>query len=104
MSRFRRILSVLSAPFLRERSIPLVRPTRLDWNPYLPPQTVRINGYSIFYVVKGAGPPLVLIHGYGAGIWVWEKQIDVLSQGFRVYALDLIGHGFSDRPRIPYTP
>jgi pimeloyl-ACP methyl ester carboxylesterase len=44
-----------------------------------------------------------LIHGYGAGIWVWEKQIEILSQSYRVYALDVIGHGFSDRPKIPYT-
>jgi pimeloyl-ACP methyl ester carboxylesterase len=53
--------------------------------------------------MKGVGNPLLLIHGYGAGIWVWEKQVEVLSQWYRVYALDLIGHGFSDRPRIPYT-
>jgi len=46
----------------------------------------------------------VLIHGYGAGIWVWEKQFEALSSFYRVYALDLIGHGFSDRPKIPYTP
>jgi len=45
-----------------------------------------------------------LIHGYGAGMWVWEKQIEVLSQLYRVYAVDVIGHGFSDRPKIPYTP
>ena len=37
-------------------------------------------------------------------MWVWEKQIDFLSQFYRVYALDLIGHGFSDRPKIDYTP
>jgi pimeloyl-ACP methyl ester carboxylesterase len=56
------------------------------------------------YIVKGEGKPLILIHGYGAGMWVWEKQIDFLSQFYRVYALDLIGHGFSDRPKIDYTP
>jgi len=104
MARLRWILSVLAAPFLRERSIPLVRPAQFDWNPSLSPQTIRINGHTIFYTVKGAGRPVVLIHGYGASIWVWEKQIEVLSQEYRVYALDLIGHGFSDRPRIPYTP
>ena len=104
MVRLRWILSVLSAPILRERSIPLVRPARLDWNPSLSPQTIQINGNTIFYTVKGVGRPLVLIHGYGAGIWVWEKQIEVLSKRYRVYALDLIGHGFSDRPKIPYTP
>jgi len=63
-----------------------------------------MNGHTIFYTVKGEGKPLLFIHGYGAGIWVWEKQIQVLSQCYRVYALDLIGHGFSDRPKIPYTP
>ncbi len=104
MSRLRWILSVLFAPILRERNIPLVRPTRFDWNPSLAPQTIQMKDHTIFYAVKGKGRPLVLIHGYGAGIWVWEKQIEVLSQWYRVYALDLIGHGFSDRPKIPYTP
>jgi pimeloyl-ACP methyl ester carboxylesterase len=98
------IVSILLAPFLRECSIPLVRPTRIDWNPSLPPKTIQINGHTIFYTVKGEGKPLLLIHGYGAGIWVWEKQIDVLSQSYRVYALDLIGHGYSDRPKISYAP
>ena len=104
MSRLRRIFSILSAPILRERSIPLVRPSRIDWNPSLSPQTVQISSHTIFYTAKGKGNPLVLIHGYGAGIWVWEKQIEALSQEYRVYALDLIGHGFSDRPKVPYTP
>ncbi len=104
MSRLRWILSVLSAPILRERGIPLVRPIRIDWNPSLSPQTIQMKGHTIFYTAKGEGKPLLLIHGYGAGMWVWEKQIEALSQFYRVYALDLIGHGFSDRPKIPYTP
>jgi pimeloyl-ACP methyl ester carboxylesterase len=104
MSRLRWIFSVLSAPVLRQRSVPLVRPTRFDWTPSLSPQTIQINGHTIFYTVKGVGRPLVLIHGYGAGIWVWEKQFEALSSLYRVYALDLIGHGFSDRPKILYSP
>ena len=104
MSSIRWIVSFLLMPFLCGCSIPLVRPARIDWNPSLPPQTIQIKGHTIFYTVKGEGKPLVLIHGYGAGIWVWEKQIEALSQCFRVYALDVIGHGFSDRPKIPYTP
>ena len=91
-------------PFLWGCSVPLVRPTRIDWNPSLSPQTLQIKGHTIFYTVKGEGKPLLLIHGYGAGIWVWEKQIEILSKSYRVYALDVIGHGFSDRPKIPYTP
>ena len=91
-------------PLLWGCSIPLVRPNRIEWNPSLSPQTIQIKGHTLFYVVKGEGEPLVLIHGYGAGMWVWEKQIDILSRFYRVYALDLIGHGFSDRPKIAYTP
>jgi pimeloyl-ACP methyl ester carboxylesterase len=104
MIHFRWIVSFLSLPFLWGCSIPLVRPNQIEWNPSLTPQTVQIKGHTIFYIVKGEGKPLILIHGYGAGMWVWEKQIDFLSQFYRVYALDLIGHGFSDRPKIPYTP
>ena len=104
MSRLQRILPVLLAPILRERSISLIRPTRIEWNPSLSPKTIQIKDRTIFYTVKGEGKPLLLIHGYGAGIWVWEKQIEALSQFYRVYALDLIGHGFSDRPKIHYTP
>jgi pimeloyl-ACP methyl ester carboxylesterase len=76
----------------------------MDWDPSLYPKTIQIKDHTIFYTVKGEGKPLLLIHGYGAGIWVWEKQIEALSSFYRVYALDLIGHGFSDRPKIPYTP
>jgi pimeloyl-ACP methyl ester carboxylesterase len=104
MSRLQWILSVLLAPLSRERSLPLVRPTRIDWNPSLSPRTIQIKGNTIFYVVKGEGEPLLLIHGYGAGSWVWEKQINILSKNYKVYALDIIGYGYSDRPRIEYTP
>jgi len=101
MSRLRWILSVLLAPLLREPSIPLVRPTHFDWNPSLSPRTIQIKGNAIFYVVKGEGEPLLLIHGYGAGSWVWEKQMDILSRNYKVYALDIIGYGYSDRINHP---
>jgi len=104
MIRLRWIVSFLLMPFLRGRSIPLVRPNRIDWDLSLLPRTIEIKGQVIFYIVKGEGRPLILIHGYGAGMWVWEKQIEILSRHYRVYALDLIGHGFSDRPKMAYTP
>lgn len=57
----------------------------------------------IFYKTAGAGhsgPPLVFIHGVGAGSssFMWRKNFDVLGREFRVYALDLLGFGFSDKP------
>jgi pimeloyl-ACP methyl ester carboxylesterase len=103
-THLRWIFSLFRSPFRREPRLLLVRPYRIDWNPSLLPLTVRVNGRSIFYTVKGSGEPILLIHGFGAGMWVWEKQVEVLSRSHRVYALDLLGHGFSDRPRISYTP
>jgi pimeloyl-ACP methyl ester carboxylesterase len=62
---------------------------------------------DIFYQVKGArdAKPLLLIHGFGPGAssYEWRKNADALSEQFRVYTLDLLGFGLSDRPAIDYT-
>jgi len=61
------------------------------------------RGYSIKYTVSGKGAPILLIHGFGASIGHWRKNIPVLAQaGYRVYALDLLGFGGSDKPIIDY--
>ncbi len=63
----------------------------------------------IFYKTAGTGhpgPPLVFIHGVGAGSssFMWRKNFDVLARDFRVYAVDLLGFGFSDKPSTaPYS-
>lgn len=60
--------------------------------------------HSIEYTVSGEGNPIVLIHGFGASIGHWRKNIPVLAQaGYRVYALDLLGFGGSDKPIIDYN-
>jgi pimeloyl-ACP methyl ester carboxylesterase len=52
----------------------------------------------------GTGKPLVLIHGFGASIGHWRKNIPVLAEaGYRVYAIDLLGFGGSDKPALSYT-
>ncbi|MEM9906724.1 MAG: alpha/beta fold hydrolase [Cyanobacteria bacterium P01_D01_bin.44] len=62
------------------------------------------RGYDITYTVHGAGQPIVLIHGFGASIGHWRKNIPVLSEaGYRVYAIDLLGFGGSEKPAIDYT-
>src|ERR1051326_8261059 len=62
---------------------------------------------DMFYEVKGArdAKPLLLIHGFGPGAssYEWRKNVDALAQQFRVYTLDLLGYGLSDRPNIDYT-
>jgi pimeloyl-ACP methyl ester carboxylesterase len=62
---------------------------------------------DMFYEVKGArdAKPLLLVHGFGPGAssYEWRKNIDSLAQHFRVYAIDLLGFGLSDRPSIDYN-
>jgi pimeloyl-ACP methyl ester carboxylesterase len=62
---------------------------------------------DMFYEVKGErdAKPLLLIHGFGPGAssFEWRKNIDILSTQFRVYVVDLLGFGLSDRPVIDYN-
>ncbi len=52
----------------------------------------------------GVGKPLVLIHGFGASLGHWRNNIPILAeQGYRVFALDLLGFGGSDKPPLGYT-
>jgi len=47
---------------------------------------------------------LVLIHGFGASIGHWRKNIPVLAEnGYQVYALDLLGFGGTDKPALDYS-
>ncbi|BDI16271.1 hypothetical protein ANSO36C_20730 [Nostoc cf. commune SO-36] len=62
------------------------------------------QGYKIQYTVMGTGRPLVLVHGFGASIGHWRKNIPVLaSAGYQVFAIDLLGFGGSDKAPIDYT-
>ncbi len=62
------------------------------------------KGHTIQYTVMGSGQPLVLIHGFGASIGHWRHNIPVLAAGgYRVFALDLLGFGASDKPPLDYT-
>jgi pimeloyl-ACP methyl ester carboxylesterase len=63
---------------------------------------------DMFYTVNGSpdAPPLLLVHSFspGASSYEWRKNVEALGKQFRVYALDLLGFGLSDRPDIEYTP
>lgn len=47
------------------------------------------------YSERGAGEPLVLLHGIGADRRRWDPLVDLLSDSFRCVAVDLPGHGAS---------
>jgi pimeloyl-ACP methyl ester carboxylesterase len=61
---------------------------------------------DVFYTVRGRGAPLLLIHGVyaGASSFEYRRVFESLARDFRVYAMDLLGFGLSDRPNIVYTP
>lgn len=62
------------------------------------------EGVRIRFVEQGAGEPVMLIHGLLGSIDDWRRTTQVmeaLSRDYRVIALDLRGHGQSDKPQDP---
>ena len=57
--------------------------------------------HQIFYREAGSGPALVLIHGFPTASWDWDPIWEELATSFRLIAPDMLGFGFSDKPR-PY--
>ncbi len=57
------------------------------------------QGFPIAYQALGTqGPAVVMVHGFGASLGHWRKNLPVLAETCRVYALDLIGFGGSAKP------
>jgi pimeloyl-ACP methyl ester carboxylesterase len=53
--------------------------------------------------VEGEGPPIVLIHGFGAALDWWDDIAPQLAADHRVIRLDLIGHGGTEAPASGYA-
>jgi pimeloyl-ACP methyl ester carboxylesterase len=64
------------------------------------PKLWQWRGFDICYQTQGTeGAAIVLVHGFGASWGHWRKNIPVLAEQFRVYAIDLIGFGGSAKPQ-----
>jgi pimeloyl-ACP methyl ester carboxylesterase len=65
---------------------------------------VQLGAYRIHYLAGGQGKPLVLVHGLGGRAQDWSMLMPPLMRhGHRVYALDLLGFGQSERPDVDYS-
>lgn len=60
---------------------------------------------KVYYKKKGHGSPLLLVHDLTvySSAYEWNKVIDKLAENHTVYALDLLGCGRSEKPKITYT-
>lgn len=56
-----------------------------------------------FWTVGDEGTIVVLIHGIGSSMEYWIHNIHTLAKHHRVYAMDLVGNGRSDKPAAPYS-
>lgn len=65
---------------------------------------ITFNGAKIRYTVIGSGPVVVLLHGLGGFLETWGLNMVPLSNHCKVYALDLPGHGLSDKLDGCYIP
>ena len=64
---------------------------------------VELRGARIHYEARGRGEPVVLVPGFGAGAWIWFKQIEELARSFRVVAFDPRGVARSEGRDEPFT-
>jgi pimeloyl-ACP methyl ester carboxylesterase len=62
-----------------------------------PGRVVDIDGYGVHVVEAGAGPAVVLVHGFGGHTYHYRKLAPILARGHRVIAVDLKGFGYSER-------
>src|SRR5215813_3541982 len=62
-----------------------------------------IHGYRRAFRIAGSGPAILLIHGIGDNSTTWATVQAKLAQRFTVVAVDLLGHGQSDKPRADYS-
>jgi haloacetate dehalogenase len=79
-----------------------------DLYPGLAAHWIDTSAGKIFARAGGAGPPLMLLHGYAQSNVMWHRVAPALARHFTLVIPDLPGYGWSDAPRAsadhsPYT-
>ena len=64
----------------------------------------KLDGQRVHYQNHGKGrEALVFVHGWTCSLKFWSRQVPAFDGKFRVIAIDLPGHGQSDKPEVSYT-
>lgn len=58
---------------------------------------INVNNITLNYIQEGQGEPLILLHGNGEDLQIFDKLISKLKKQFTVYAIDSRNHGSSTR-------
>jgi pimeloyl-ACP methyl ester carboxylesterase len=61
-----------------------------------------VNGIYMNYQDVGAGPVLLLVHGFPLDHTLWVRQVEALQDDYRLIVPDLRGHGQTQAPQAPY--
>lgn len=65
---------------------------------------VKVGNINTRYWTAGdKGPVVIFLHGVGCHVEFWEKNISAFSKKHRVFAVDVIGYGRTDKPEVEYT-
>lgn len=68
------------------------------------PRFAKMDSHRVHYQSHGTGrDAIVLIHGWTCDLGFWRDQLPDLTKRARVIAVDLPGHGKSDKPKVAYT-
>src|SRR5438105_4663336 len=59
---------------------------------------MQLNGLDFHVEIEGAGPPLLMLHGFSGSVHAWDDLRPQLADRATLIALDLIGHGASAVP------
>ena len=75
----------------------------IDFLPGFASHWIDTDAGRIFARSHGAGPPVLLLHGFGETNIAWRKIAPALARRFTVVAMDLRGYGWSAGRRIART-
>ncbi|MDT5269927.1 MAG: hypothetical protein QOH49_2113, partial [Acidobacteriota bacterium] len=65
--------------------------------------TASVRGIELYYEEHGQGEPLVLVPGFGMGLWIWYRQVGAFAERFRVIVFDPRGVARTAAPDAPFT-
>ena len=61
-----------------------------------------VMGLNINYIERGEGDLVVLLHGWGSNITLFEQSVAILERKYKVVAMDMPGFGESEEPKEPW--